>query len=97
MLRLVSEDGERWNVHHVLDGVAHLLWAGLPLGYAQGASEDYARKAGAMALLDPNARWRSDPASDKQVYLLRKFGIRFAPGLTKGKAYDLLTPLLGDR
>ena len=97
MLRLASEDGEKWNVHHVLDGVGHLLWAGLPLGYAQGASEDYARKAGALALLDPNARWRQDPASDKQLYLLRKFGIRFATGLTKGEAYDLLTPMLGDR
>ena len=97
MLRMVSEDGESWNVHHILDGVAHLLWAGLPLGYAQGASEDYARKAGVLALLDPKARWRQDPASDKQLYLLRKFGIRYAPSLTKGEAYDLLTPVLGDR
>jgi ATP-dependent helicase IRC3 len=97
MLRLSTEDGNRWTVHHVLNGTPHQLWGGLPLGYAQGVAEDFARKQGSMILLDPHASWRQDPATDKQVRALRKFGLPFGPNITKGQAADLLTLVFGDK
>lgn len=39
---------------------------------------------------DPKARWRRDPASDKQLDLLRKFRVPFRQPLTKGEAGILL-------
>jgi hypothetical protein len=66
-----------------------LLRAGLPLGYAQGYAEDFARNQGAGGLLNPDACWRSEPASDKQVAWMRWKGIPVPPGLTKGQAWDL--------
>lgn len=42
------------------------------------------------ALADPNARWRSDPASEKQLAALRKFRVPTRPNLTKGDAGILL-------
>jgi hypothetical protein len=61
----------------------------LPLGYAMGCAEDYARAQGAGRLLNPNARWRREPATGKQINWLRWKGIQVPPGLTKGQAWDL--------
>jgi superfamily II DNA or RNA helicase len=71
-VRLSPVDGDRWDVHfQEAGGTVGLLRSGLPLGYAQGVAEDFARKRGAGGLLTPGARWRSDPASDKQINWLK--------------------------
>jgi hypothetical protein len=87
---LLEPDGERWHV--ILRGRTQTreLAKGLPLDYAQGTAEDFARTAGAAALVDPGAAWRSAPASDRQLAALRRCRIRAIPGLTKGEASDLL-------
>jgi ATP-dependent helicase IRC3 len=71
------------------DGVT-VLGDGLPLEYAQGVAEDHARKAGAGALVDPAAPWRTAPATDRQREALARRGIPSRAGLTRGEASDLL-------
>jgi superfamily II DNA or RNA helicase len=71
-------------------GRSLLLGEGLDLGYAQGVAEDWVRRAGADRLVDRSAAWRSRPASDRQVALLRERGIEVRPGLTAGAASDLI-------
>jgi ATP-dependent helicase IRC3 len=89
-VRLSPGEGDRWDVHHYeTGGQAALLCSGLPLGYAQGVAEDFARKQGAGGLLNPDARWRSEPASVKQVKWMLWKGIPVPPGLTKGQAWDI--------
>ena len=63
----------------------------LPLDYAMGVCEDYARgiSAGRQALKD--AAWRSAPATEKQLNALSKMHIPIWSGLTKGEAYDLIS------
>jgi ATP-dependent helicase IRC3 len=96
-VRLTPTEDDRWAVHHVARGQQITLQAALPLGYAMGCAEDFARKQGADVLVDREARWRSDPASDKQLYHLRKWGVRVSPGMTKGRVHDLLTAVWGGR
>jgi ATP-dependent helicase IRC3 len=96
-LRLVVDGAETWRVvHQRPEAEAVILQRGLSLGYAQGCAEDVARQLGAGRLLDPNARWRQEPATDKQKETLRKCRIAFAPTITKGDAGILLTQHLGD-
>jgi ATP-dependent helicase IRC3 len=91
----LSQDG-RWDVHYQENGERPLLLrSGLPLGYAQGVAEDFARKRGAEGLLNPSARWRSDPASDKQLAWLRWRWVPVQAGLTKGAAPDLIAVVRG--
>jgi hypothetical protein len=68
----------------------------LPLAYAQGLAEDYARHLGVVRLLEAEAPWRQQPATEKQTALLRQLGIAGREGLTKGEAADLLSAVLGD-
>lgn len=44
----------------------------------------------AVPLLYKAARWRQDPATDRQLALLRKLGVTPPPGLTKGQAQLLI-------
>jgi ATP-dependent helicase IRC3 len=75
-VRLSPAEGDRWDVHHFENGgQATLLRSGLPLGYAQGVAEDFAREQGAGGLLNPAARWRSEPVSPKQIAWMRWRGI----------------------
>lgn len=62
--------------------------APLPLGYAQGISEDYARKNG-KAFSRKDSPWRDQPVTDKQIDLLHRLGIN-PEGLSKGAASDIL-------
>jgi hypothetical protein len=71
--------------------VVEQLAAPLPLAYAQGVAEDWAREHQAHGLATPDAAWRGQPASDKQLTLLNKLGIVVSPGLTRGGASDLIT------
>ena len=63
----------------------------LPLGYAMGVCEDYARSIGADNYAVKDAEWRTDIATEKQIYLLRKNGVPFRPSITKGEAAELLS------
>ena len=73
-----------------------LLGHGLPLPYAQGFAEDFARQQGMERLVDVDAPWRQDPATEKQTALLGKLGVAVRPKLTKGEAADLIAAVLGD-
>ena len=66
----------------------------LPLGYAMGVCEDYARSMGADNYAVKDAAWRTDFATEKQINLLRSMGISFRPSITKGEAADLLSSVL---
>jgi hypothetical protein len=91
MLVLASADLARWHVVRVRTGRApETLAADLDLNFAQGFAEDYARKLGAAALINPKARWRSEPASPPQIYRIRKLALRIPPKVTKGAASDLI-------
>jgi hypothetical protein len=64
----------------------------LSLEYAQGAAEDLAKRLGADRFAAAEAAWHEGPASQKQIDLLRRFGVPFDPAtLTKGKASDALS------
>jgi superfamily II DNA or RNA helicase len=95
-VRLAPGKGDRWEVHYMQNGgPAALLRSGLPLGYAQGVAEDFARGQGAGGLLNPKARWREEPATDKQINWLKWKGWPVPRGLTKGEASDIITAIKG--
>jgi superfamily II DNA or RNA helicase len=96
-LRLRPDGPESWQVVQVRrDTDPMLLGDLLPLAYAQGLAEDYARHLGVVRLLEAEAPWRQQPATEKQTALLRQLGIAGREGLTKGEAADLLSAVLGD-
>jgi ATP-dependent helicase IRC3 len=72
------------------------------LGYAMGIAEEWMRHVvedsrAAAFLVDPNARWRGDSPSDKQLGLLAKLGIAYEPTITRGEASDLITATFARR
>jgi hypothetical protein len=67
------------------------LASGYSLPYIQGIAEDHARKVGAGGLTNPKAYWRQNPASDKQLNVLRYLRVPHAIPLTMGEASDLIT------
>ena len=96
-LRLRPDSPETWQVVQVRrDADPLLLGDTLPLPYAQGLAEDYARHLGVARLVEAEAPWRQQPASEKQTALLHKLGVAVRAGLTKGEAADLLAAVLGD-
>lgn len=50
-----------------------------------------------VQLKDPSARWRSNPATEKQLTNLNRFRIRYAAGITAGEASDLLDQFFSRR
>jgi len=96
-LRLRADGPDTWQVLQVRRAAAPLrLGDTLPLPYAQGLAEDYARHLGVVRLVEAEAPWRQQPATEKQTALLRKLGLAARVGLTKGEAADLLAAVLGD-
>jgi ATP-dependent helicase IRC3 len=96
-LRLRTDGPDTWQVIQVRrDAGPVLLGDTLPLPYAQGLAEDYARHLGVARLVEAEAPWRQQPATEKQTALLRKLGMAGRAGLTKGEAADLLAAVLGD-
>lgn len=69
----------------------------LPLDYAMGVCEDYARKLDKAGYSMKGAAWRNCPATDKQIVALQKMGVDFQEGITRGEASDLLSDRLGSR
>src|SRR5256885_2637966 len=95
-LRLRPDGPDTWQVIQVRrDADPLLLGDTLPLGYAQGLAEDYARYLGVARLVKAEAPWRQHPATEKQTALLHKLGVATHQGLTKGEAADLLAAVLG--
>lgn len=87
-VRRTSANGYRTVLHD--SGVAHPLSdRELPLDYSIGLAEDWVRSQTTSALARKDARWRSDPPSEKQLAVLEKLGIHDTT-LTKGDASDLL-------
>ena len=98
LIRMASDGtGESWSVAVTKNGVSQVLKEGLPMGYAQGFAEDFARKGGLSPLLNPDAPWRKHEVTEKQVAALKKWKVPVVPGLTKGAASDLLAAVFGDR
>jgi len=96
-LRLRPDGSETWQVMQVRrDTAPALLGDTLPLPYAQGLAEDYARHLGVARLVEAEAPWRQQLATEKQTALLRKLGMPARAGLTKGEAAELLAAVLGD-
>ena len=96
-LRLRLDGPETWQVVQVRRDTDPLrLGDTLPLPYAQGLAEDYARHLGVARLVEAEAPWRQQPATEKQTALLCKLGMAGRAGLTKGEAADLLAAVLGD-
>lgn len=85
----VKDDAGRWQKTVVIDDV--------PLEVAQGVLEDMARKMGAGALTDVDARWRSQRPTRKQKELAAKMHIEIPAGATKGDVSDLLNAKMGAR
>ena len=97
MLRLRPDGPETWQVWQVRRATDPVLLGDtLPLAYAQGLAEDYARHLGVARLVEAEAPWRQHPATEKQTALLRKLGLAVRPDLTKGEATDLLAAVVGD-
>lgn len=74
----------------------------VPLDFAQQHAEVKAKLLQSdekkLILVDSNAPWRSRPASDKQLYMLRKFEIAHNPEtITSGEASDLIGKAVADR
>lgn len=67
----------------------------LPIDYAMGVCEDYARHLDTAKYVMKNADWRDYPASEKQINALKKMGVNFKDGITKGQASDLLSRKFG--
>jgi len=85
------ERADGWMVqHHHRDGRREILASALTIEYAMGTAEDAARKIGPAVLIDRTARWRSEPASEKQLALLKRWRVPHMPTLTRGEASELL-------
>jgi ATP-dependent helicase IRC3 len=74
----------RFNSREGTDAIE--LAAGRPLEWAQGIAEDYARTMNAAHLIDPQAPWRTRPATEKQLATLKRFRIRTLPDISAGEA-----------
>lgn len=86
-----QDEADAWSVTVIpATGPPHPLGAGLDLGYAQGAAEDWVRRVRADKLADRSAAWRSRPVSERQIALLRDRGVEVRPGLTAGEASRLI-------
>jgi ATP-dependent helicase IRC3 len=85
---------ERWTVRHVQpQGGRTSVARDLSLAYAQGLAEDRARAAGVEGLVNPRARWRQGPVTErpKMTALLAQWGLPIAETLTAGEAADVIS------
>jgi hypothetical protein len=94
----VRRDGAVWRAEvRRPDRTATVLVETSDMTYATGAAEDLARQEGARVLLDNGARWRSQPATPKQLDTLRRWRLPVPPGLTKGDASDAISARYAQR
>ena len=94
ILRVAGHQFEIWR-NQLSDDYqfADMSWrssfSGLARSYHE-AREACEAEAKRLLFGDRNAPWRSQPASEKQINLLRRFRIPIPENLTKGEASDLL-------
>lgn len=100
--RLTAGDGRYVWLRNMPEGYAVILVptegarenlseAPLPMGYAQGVAEDWVRLHGVKSLAEKDAKWRRNPASDKQLALLKKWAVPHDPAtITAGEASGLI-------
>lgn len=88
---------DKWTVYFSFQNSKQVLGKDLPLSFATGIAEDFARKQNLDKLLSKEAPWRQKPASDKQKELLQKLRIAIRPNLTSGQASDLIASHWGNR
>lgn len=73
----------------------------VPLEWAQQHAESKAKLLEAdekkRILVDSNAPWRTQPATLKQLHMLRKFEIAHKPDITAGEASDLIGKAIADQ
>lgn len=88
-----DEDGQHWAVGVDTKGTGlSVLGTNLPVGYATGIAEDYARACGSLAR--SNGRWRRHGMTDGQRKILRRAGLddsKLAAVRNRGHASDLIT------
>jgi superfamily II DNA or RNA helicase len=77
------------------DKIIQLSKIELPLDYALGVAEEWSRKRD-NKLARRDAPWRSQPASQKQLEVLSRFGIKFNYGISKGQAAQLIDSKLNE-
>lgn len=95
---LEGEPGGTWRaLDRPREGQPSLIASGLSLEWAQGTGEDVVREAGGAFLARSDAPWRSRPATDKQLGLLRRMRVRFSPEITGGEASDLISARMARR
>lgn len=76
----------------------HSLGIVAETGLTREGAQDRIREAlRERALKDPEAPWRSAPASERQVEWMRKHGFRAREGITKGEVADIMERLKGRR
>jgi ATP-dependent helicase IRC3 len=88
-----ADVAERWDVLRVSPtGETQMVAERVPLPYAQGIAEDYARREGAGGLVNPQARWRQRPVTDypKMVTFLQRWHLPYRAGMSAGEASDLI-------
>lgn len=89
---LISENKVEadWLVIWREDNRTNLLAKALTLEYGMGIAQDFVRSFGVSCLVDIEADWRTQVASEKQLNLLQSFNMAFPKNITKGQACDLL-------
>jgi ATP-dependent helicase IRC3 len=97
ILLLRQEDGLWQVLLHSRSGDTDLAGRSLPLDYAQGVAEEHVRRNNLGWFAGKDAPWRSRPASDRQLGLLRSLGVEAPAGLTREGAQDLIRETLRAR
>jgi hypothetical protein len=91
-----SPSGTGYNVVLLDNGTMKLLASDLPLGYAQGVAEDFARRNVPAAFIAKDARWRGDLATERQLAALMRMGIPIPAGITKGQAHQMIDAAMSE-
>lgn len=79
-----------WDILSIVSKRTELLHSNLDLDLAIGVAESIARNE-ARYLVDTQAYWRNQPASEKQINTLQMYNLPIKGSLSKGEAGDLLT------
>jgi superfamily II DNA or RNA helicase len=88
---IARPSGDLWTVVAAKYGDVDLLVRSATLELAQGIAEDYVRRCEASGWAEKGARWRTEPATQKQIDLIKKMKKKSIEGITKGQASDILT------
>ncbi len=89
---VMTPRGDGWHLDLISGSATESLtavpvWRELAIGIA----EDVIRRAAALTFADPNARWRTKPATEKQRSALARWGLVPTPQMTAGEASDAIT------